>query len=233
MIKSILFDLDGTLRHSNPTGDQVSLKYLREQGWKISEEAAQRAERWEHYYFASSPEIQSDMKTYREQGTFWVNFTRRRLVALGFNPKHAKEFATDVSKYMSENYKPESIVPDEVFTLLTSLKKDGYVLGVVSNRETPFDDELKELKLDSYFHFTLAGGEVNSYKPEKAIFEHAIGRARTSPAETVYVGDNYFADILGSHRAGLMPVLYDPRGLFPEAECAVIKSFDEVPTLLK
>lgn len=233
MIKSILFDLDGTLRHSTPTGDQVSLKYLREQGWKISEEAALRAERWEHYYFANSPEIQSDFQSYKEQNAFWSNFSRRRLVALGFNPKDAKELAPEVSKYMAENYKPQSIVPDEVFPLLTSLKNDGYVLGVVSNRETPFNDELKELKLDPYFQFTLAAGEVKSYKPDKAIFEHAIGRAGTSPAETIYVGDNYFADILGSHRAGLMPVLYDPRGLFPEAECAVIKSLAEVHTLLK
>jgi FMN phosphatase YigB (HAD superfamily) len=49
----------------------------------------------------------------------------------------------------------------------------------------------------------------------------------------MYVGDNYFADIVGSHRAGLTPVLYDPASLFPEADCAVIKSLAEIPALLK
>ena len=51
--------------------------------------------------------------------------------------------------------------------------------------------------------------------------------------ETIYIGDNYFADIVGSHRAGLMPVLYDPTSLFPDADCAVIKSFVELGGLLK
>ena len=46
------------------------------------------------------------------------------------------------------------------------------------------------------------------------------------------MGDNYFADVVGSLRAGLRPVLYDPNGLFPEAGCAVIQSFDQLPGLL-
>jgi FMN phosphatase YigB (HAD superfamily) len=57
--------------------------------------------------------------------------------------------------------------------------------------------------------------------------------AGTSAPETMYIGDNYFADIVGSRRAGLMPVLYDPISLFPDADCAVIKSFAELPELLK
>ncbi len=233
MIKSVLFDLDGTLRHTVPTGDQVSLEYLRKSGFQISEEAALRAERWEHYYFASSPEIRSDMETFKENGKFWVNFARRRLIALGFHPREAEDLSTSVSAHMEKNYTPQAHVPTEVFPLLASLKESGYVLGVVSNREDPFHEELQSIKLDSYFHFTLAAGEVNSYKPESAIFEHAIAKAGTSASETIYVGDNYFADIIGSRRAGLIPVLYDPRGLFPEADCDVIKSFDEMPALIK
>jgi FMN phosphatase YigB (HAD superfamily) len=54
-----------------------------------------------------------------------------------------------------------------------------------------------------------------------------------SAQETVYVGDNYFADVVGSRRAGLHPVLYDPRGIFPEADCSTIKSFDELMSAVK
>ena len=74
---------------------------------------------------------------------------------------------------------------------------------------------------------------MNSYKPDALIFEHALKLAGTSAQETMYVGDNYFADIVGSQRAGLTPVLYDPISLFPEADCTVIKSFMEIPALLK
>ena len=49
----------------------------------------------------------------------------------------------------------------------------------------------------------------------------------------MYVGDNYFADVIGARRAGLRPVLYDPRGIYPDASCEVIASFDGLSKLLK
>ena len=154
-------------------------------------------------------------------------------MVLGIDSMEAIELAPKVSDYMGEFYKPEVYVHEEVFTLLTSLKESGYVLGVVSNRDEPFLEELKNLKLDSYFHFTLAAGEVKSYKPDPLIFERALEIAGASAPETMYIGDNYFADVVGSRRAGLTPVLYDPITLFPDADCAVIKSFAELPELLK
>jgi len=54
-IKAIFFDLDGTLRHNQPSGDQVFNDYLLELGLMISGEDMTRAQRWEHYYFANSP----------------------------------------------------------------------------------------------------------------------------------------------------------------------------------
>jgi len=125
------------------------------------------------------------------------------LVALGIPVTQAVELAPNVSAYMEEFYKPEVHVPQDAYTLLTFLKETGYILGMVSNREKPFQEELIKLKLASYFKFSLAGGEVNSYKPDSIIFEHALELAGTSASETMYVGDNYFADIIGSHRAGL------------------------------
>lgn len=231
-IKAILFDLDGTLRHNKPSGDQIFIQYLIGLGLKISDEDETRAQRWEHYYFAYSPEIQKDQEKYRDRAEFWVNFARRRLVALGCHPREAQTLAPGASAYMADHYKPQTHVPEEVFPLLASIKECGYVLGVVSNRDDPFHEELKDLKLDSYFKFALAGGEVDSFKPDPRIFEHALELAGTSAGETIYVGDNYFADIVGSRRAGLVPVLLDPVGLFPEADCDVIKSFHEFHDLL-
>ena len=233
-IKAVLFDLDGTLRHHLPSGGEVFVEYLRSLGLNISNENKIRAEHWEHLYFASSPEIQADNEIFKDDlKAFWVNFTKRRLAALGIHETEAIELAPQVSDYMGEFYKPEVYVPEEAYPLLASLKESGYVLGVVSNRDDPFQEELNKLKLDSYFQFVLAAGEVKSYKPEPLIFERALEMSGTSAQETMYIGDNYFADIVGSRRAGLMPVLYDPISLFPDADCAVIKSFAELPELLR
>ncbi len=232
-IKAILFDLDGTLRHHIPTGDEVFLSYLKSLGLNISDEEALRAVHWEHYYFAHSPEIQQDSKTFKDDSKgFWINYSKRRLVALGLHQKQAVELAPAVSAFMGENYKPEAFVPEEARMVLTTLQEAGYILGVVSNRDEPFQDELKRLNLDSYFRFCLAGGEVNSFKPDAHIFKRALELAGTSAEETMYVGDNYFADVVGAHRSGLLPVLFDPGQVFPDAECLVIKSFDELLPLV-
>jgi putative hydrolase of the HAD superfamily len=87
---------------------------------------------------------------------------------------------------------------------------------------------LESHNLSEFFPYALAGGEVDIYKPEPGIFEHALKQMKVTAADTVYVGDNYYADILGARRAGLQPVLYDPEQIFPEADCVTIRSFDEL-----
>jgi putative hydrolase of the HAD superfamily len=133
---------------------------------------------------------------------------------------------------MEESYRPQSIVPEDVKRLLPALVETGYKLAVVSNREIPFQEEIEALGLAPFFAFALAAGEINAWKPEPDIFYHACRRLEVTPAESAYVGDNYFADVVGARSAGLLPVLYDPRGIFPEAGCPIIKSFDELPALL-
>ncbi len=235
-IKSILFDLDGTLRLHIPMGGEVFNNYALSLGLPLHPEDLTRAARWEHYYFANSPEIKTDSEKFNNQkfenDSFWINYGRRRLIVLGCSPAQAETLAPQFSAHMAENYKPQIYIPEGATTLLANLKDAGFVLGMVSNRSKPFDDELKEMGLREFFHFTMAGGDVNAFKPDRVIFDEAVKRAGTSASETMYVGDNYFADIVGSRRAGLQPVLYDPTGLFPDPNCPVITSFDQLTKLL-
>ncbi|MDO9301617.1 MAG: HAD family hydrolase [Anaerolineales bacterium] len=232
-IKAVLFDLDGTLLHHLPSSGEVFLEHIQSLGFHVSKADRIRAEHWTHLYFANSPEIQADSKMFHDDSKgFWVNFTQRRLAAFGIHQAQAVELAPQVSDYMSEAYRPKIRVPEDAHALLKFLQESGYMLGMVSNRESPYREEMQKLNLDCYFQFFLAGGEVNSFKPDALIFERALELAGTSAQETMYIGDNYFADIVGSQRAGLTPVLYDPISLFPDADCAVIKSFAELPALL-
>jgi putative hydrolase of the HAD superfamily len=75
---------------------------------------------------------------------------------------------------------------------------------------------------------TLASGEVGVSKPNPGIFYAAMERLGATAEESLYVGDNYWADVVGAKRAGLTPVLFDPHGLFPEADCAILKRMDEL-----
>ena len=233
-IKAVFFDLDGTLRHSVPSGGEVFTDYAVTLGLRVNEEARLRALRWEHLYWANSVDLRDDLLAHSgETEKFWIEYSRRRLIALGASPQWARDYATKASMHMGEFYKPESIIPEDVRRVLPQLKEAGYILGVISNRNEPFQDLLEEHGIGEFFDFALAAGEVNVWKPDLGIFEHALQRMKISPQEAIYVGDNYFADVVGSRRAGLLPVLYDPLEIFPEPDCVTIKSFDELNSIIK
>ena len=228
-IQAVFFDLDGTLRHSIPTGGEVFNQYVASLGFSYTEEDRLRALRWEHQYWASSTDLRDDLLAHSaDTENFWIEYSRRRLLALGATVEWAGEVAAQASAHMGEMYKPESVVPDDVRRTLPTLRESGYVLAVISNRDRPFQDVLESHNLSEFFPYSLAGGEVDIYKPEPGIFEHALKQMKVIAADTVYVGDNYYADILGARRAGLQPVLYDPEQIFPEADCVTIRSFDEL-----
>jgi HAD superfamily hydrolase (TIGR01662 family) len=233
-IKAVFFDLDGTLRHSVPSGGDVFTDYVMSLGLRVNDEDRLRAMRWEHLYWASSADLREDLVAHSgDTENFWIEYSRRRLVALGVSPARAMEFAPKASAHMGEEYKPDSVIPDDVRRSLPELKQAGYMLAVISNRDKPFQEILVSHNINEFFDFSLAAGEVNIYKPEPGVFEHALKQANLTAEETVYVGDNYFADVIGARRAGLRPVLYDPKGIFPEADCTTIKSFDELTSVLK
>jgi HAD superfamily hydrolase (TIGR01549 family) len=233
-IKAIFFDLDGTLRHSVPAGGDVFSDYVLSLGLHVNPEDRLRATRWEHFYWASSVDLRDDLLAHSgETENFWIEYSRRRLVALGISPSMAVELASQVSAHMGEMYKPESIVPEDVRRVLPELKQAGYLMAVLSNRDKPFHDVLESHELTEHFHFSMAAGEVGVYKPDPEVFKHALDRGKVTAQETIYIGDNYFADIVGSLRAGLRPVLYDPLGIFPEANCTTMKSFDELESIIE
>jgi FMN phosphatase YigB (HAD superfamily) len=233
-IKAIFFDLDGTLRHSVPSGGEVFTDYAKTMGLQVDEESRLRAMRWEHFYWASSVDLRNDLLAHSpETEGFWIEYSRRRLLALGASPEWAVEFAPRISMHMGEVYKPDSIVPEDVRRTLPQLKESGYILGVISNRDKPFQDVLDKHGIGEFFDFSLAAGEVNVFKPEPGVFEHGLRRMNLTAGEVIYVGDNYYADVVGARAAGLQPVLYDPLGIFPEADCATIRSFDQLNSIVK
>ena len=51
---------------------------------------------------------------------------------------------------------------------------------------------------------------VGAAKPDPRIFEIALARAATTPAETVHVGDSLVSDVAGARGAGITPIHFDP-----------------------
>jgi HAD superfamily hydrolase (TIGR01549 family) len=228
-ITTLLFDLDGTLRYNRPSYFQSFFDFATRSGASDSPENRLRATRWLHYYWAQSEELLEDReKLDPQEDAFWINHARRGLIAFGCSSEEAKAWAPEVFNQFSDNYQPEDWIPQEVIDTLTDLKEGGFSLGVLSNRTHPYKEYMQAWGLDSFFDLAMAAGEVNAYKPDPEIFHHALKAMGKRADESLYVGDNYYADVIGAQRAGLPAILLDPEGVFPDSDCTVIKNINEL-----
>lgn len=231
-LEAVIFDLDGTLRHSEPRGMDLFHDLAQDHGLKLDDRTRREAVRWNHAYWADSEERAEDSETAEDREGFWLRYARRHLIALGAPPDQAEALAPKLHHHMVEHYDPVNVVPGDVIPTLDALKSQGYRLALVSNRTDPLEDTVADLDLDGRFELTLAAGEVGWWKPDPRLLRHAAEEIGVDPACAVYVGDNPYADVQGARNAGMQPVLFDPEGLFPEIECHRIAAIGELPTVL-
>ena len=231
-ITTILFDLDGTLRFNRPSSAHFFLDYAVSLGVEDLLERRRKAIHWTHHYWAQSAKMLQDLQDYPDEDQFWTHYAVLYLLAYGCPEWQAQELGPQVHRYMVNEHRPENWVPPETPQTLEMLQSAGFTLGLVSNRTNPCQDELAELGLERFFNLALVAGEVKSWKPEPEIFQHALNRLGAAPAQAVYVGDNYYADIVGARSVGIQPVLIDPEGIFPDADCPVITRLDEISQVI-
>jgi putative hydrolase of the HAD superfamily len=232
-ILAVLFDLDGTLRHNQPSSFETFIEYLDEIGYHLSLAQIQHGERWNHYYWAVSPNLRADLDEFGgETADFWMRHAERQLRVMKVNGD-VTALAQQITNHFMQNYSPDNHVPDDVIPTLISLRAAGYTLGLVSNRVEALDGVVEELGFKGFFHFTLSAGQAEAWKPDSKIFLRAAAMAKCLPEATVYVGDNFYADVEGSRKAGMHPVLVDAKGIFPEPGCPVIRAIGELEPVVE
>ena len=122
---------------------------------------------------------------------------------------------------------------DDTIPALASLKEKGYHLGVLSNLRRDMVPMCANLGMGPYLDFCINSSEVGAEKPYPELFLAALQRVSAAPEETVHVGDQYGADILGARGVGMHAVLIDRGGWQTEVkDCARIASLDELGPLL-
>ncbi len=116
----------------------------------------------------------------------------------------------------------------ETIAALEAGRERGLVQGVVSDWGSDLLPILHAHEITRLMDFVVASAVVGSSKPHRDIFLYALGRANVRADETVYVGDSYLADVLGSRGAGLHPILIDRDGTSPPIDAPVVRSLTEV-----
>jgi FMN phosphatase YigB (HAD superfamily) len=108
---------------------------------------------------------------------------------------------------------------DDAMPVVLALEARGYRLGIVSNTPwgTPeylWESQVERFDLAPHFPVRCFSSVVGFQKPDRRIFEVALGRIGIPAARTLFVGNDPQADVAGAAGVG-MRTAYIRRGLPP------------------
>jgi len=113
--------------------------------------------------------------------------------------------------------------------VLDELKREGFILAVISNTEDGrLIESLDAAGISDRFDLLIDSHLVGHRKPDAAIFRLTLERLGLEAHEAAYVGDSYAHDALAARAIGLRGILLDPLDLHPESVCPRIKSLDDL-----
>lgn len=211
-MKTILFDLDGTL--TDPAlGITNAVSYaLKHYG--IDEEYQNLLR------FIGPPLVDSFMEYY------------------GFDQKKAQEAVVYYREYFSDKGLFENVVYDGMEDFLTALKNEGYLLAVATSKPEEFAKKILDHFHLSHYFTKICGATMDSSRSKKGdVIAYALDQLKiTDPNTAIMVGDRQH-DIVGAHQNQLkaIGVLY---GYGDEAEMKeyqadyIAKDLKELMTIL-
>ena len=181
MIKSILFDLDGTL--TDPAiGITNSVKYALK---KFNIEVLDRKTL---YPFIGPPLVDSFMEFY------------------GFNKTDAEKALGYYREYFSSGGMFENEVYQGIRELLKELKEKGIKLYVATSKPQEFSEKiLQHFSLLEYFEKVIGATMDEKRNKKEEIIKYALDKYRIDRLSAVMVGDRKF-DILGAKENGIISV---------------------------
>lgn len=184
MIRSVLFDLDGTLADTAPDLAAALNNVRVEQGLKPLPLETIRCE---------------------------VSNGANALTRLGFelDPGHPKFEALRLRllDHYAENIAEHSRLFDGMDELLNCLEQQDIAWGIVTNKPKRFTESLVEqLKISSRAACIISGDTLEKKKPNPEPIYHACDLIGCKPHESIYVGDAQ-RDIEAGNRAGCYTIV--------------------------
>jgi len=218
-IDALFFDVGNTLLFPNR---KKMLHSLHEQQVFPSEELLRQIERETKQQFDALVESHSAV----DHG-FWWMFYSRLLNELGIPDENT--CAELVARTQTSSNWCD--IRPGTREALRRLGKQ-YRLGVISNADGRIADILAHCGIADCFEAITDSGIVGKEKPHPAIFEAALQSMGVKAEQSLYTGDVYCIDYLGSTSVGMQCVLFDVAGAYAQKGLARVESLEDLETLL-
>ncbi|OBW41685.1 Pyrimidine 5'-nucleotidase YjjG [Chryseobacterium sp. MOF25P] len=205
-IQHIFFDLDNTLwdhrRNAYLTikdlfdKEEIALKYNLdfEEFHSVYHEINERL--WEQI---RDGEID---KEYLRKHRFYDTFKRFGIDNLELSMYFEEHF---LDKILNYNHLVEGAQ-----YILDYLKAKNYTLHIISNGFQEVTERKCILsKIDHYFQTITSADSVGVRKPNPAIFEYSLGLSNAKKEESILIGDDWIADVIGAQQFGMDVIFFD------------------------
>ncbi|AZB31593.1 YjjG family noncanonical pyrimidine nucleotidase [Chryseobacterium balustinum] len=94
--------------------------------------------------------------------------------------------------------------------ILDYLKAKDYTLHIISNGFQEVTERKCILsKIDHYFQTITSADSVGVRKPNSAIFEYSLGLSDAKKEESILIGDDWIADVIGAQNFGMDVIFFD------------------------
>jgi putative hydrolase of the HAD superfamily len=129
-----------------------------------------------------------------------------------YEPAVSAEAANEFAQHYYGHYQQLRRPVAGALALLQALKP-GYKIGVVTNnRLAEQQEKLRHLGMSALVDALITSEEVRVLKPDARIYEVALARLGAEAAQTVMVGDNWQADVVGALAVGIRPLWLNRTG---------------------
>lgn len=214
-IQHIFFDLDNTLWDHRKNAyltikdlfekEEITLKYDIdfEEFHSVYHEINERL--WEQI---RDSEID---KEYLRKHRFYDTFNHFGIDELELSMYFEEHF---LDKILNFNHLVES-----ADIILEYLKSKNYTLHIISNGFQEVTERKCILsRIDHYFQTITSADSVGVRKPNPEIFEYSLGLAKAAKEESILIGDDWIADIIGSQQCGINCIFFDVLNENPQQE---------------
>ncbi len=208
---AVFFDAANTLLYPYPSVGEIYAQVARRYGVETTGEAVQRAFR--QAWGTVETLARNDPVRYGvgepDGRRFWHTLVHASFAQIAV-PDHFDDFFEELYQL----FKQPTVwrLFPECLEVMQTLRRQGYIVGVISNWDIRLLDLLQGMGLMTFVQHVSISALVGWEKPHSAIFQHALTAVAVSPERALHIGDNLQADAQGAHQAGMQPLWLQRQG---------------------